>query len=58
VLVRSEKQAAQGALVPVLAHNIRNPLASIRATAQVVDDPALENCLSAPAKATTDLVHS
>ncbi|MFM9912597.1 MAG: ATP-binding protein [Methylophilaceae bacterium] len=41
-LVKSEKQAAQGALVPVLAHNIRNPLASIRATAQVADDPALD----------------
>lgn len=41
-LLRSEKQAAQGALVPVLAHNIRNPLASIRATAQVADDPALD----------------
>lgn len=38
-LVRTEKQAAQGLLVPMLAHNIRNPLASIRATAQVIDDP-------------------
>ncbi len=38
-LVRSEKQAAQGLLVPMLAHNIRNPLASIRAIAQVMDDP-------------------
>ncbi|MEE9551620.1 MAG: histidine kinase dimerization/phospho-acceptor domain-containing protein, partial [Gammaproteobacteria bacterium] len=37
-LVESEKQAALGALVPVVAHNIRNPLASIRATAQVLDD--------------------
>jgi len=37
-LVESEKQAALGALVPVIAHNIRNPLASIRATAQVLDD--------------------
>jgi signal transduction histidine kinase len=37
-LVQSEKQAALGALVPVVAHNIRNPLASIRATAQVLDD--------------------
>lgn len=39
-LVRTEKQAAQGLLVPMLAHNIRNPLASIRATAQVMEDPA------------------
>ena len=37
-LVESEKQSALGALVPVVAHNIRNPLASIRATAQVLDD--------------------
>lgn len=41
-LVRSEKQAAQGALVPMLAHNIRNPLASIRAIAQVADSPQLD----------------
>ena len=34
-LVRMEKQAAQGLLVTMLAQNIRNPLASIRATAQV-----------------------
>ena len=38
-LVRTEKQAAMGLLVPMLAHNIRNPLASIRATAQVADSP-------------------
>lgn len=38
-LVHSEKQAALGLLVPMLAHNIRNPLASIRATAQVIDIP-------------------
>lgn len=37
-LVRAEKQASLGELVPVLAHNIRNPLASIRATAQVLGD--------------------
>lgn len=42
-LIRTEQQAAQGALVPVLAHNIRNPLASIRATAQVADSPQLDN---------------
>jgi signal transduction histidine kinase len=38
-LVASERQAALGALVPVVAHNIRNPLASIRAAAQLLDDP-------------------
>ena len=40
-LVRAEKQATLAALVPVVAHNIRNPLASIRATAQVISDPVL-----------------
>jgi signal transduction histidine kinase len=39
-LVRTEKQAAMGLLVPMLAHNIRNPLASIRATAQIIDMPS------------------
>ena len=38
ILVESERQAALGALVPVVAHNIRNPLASIRATAQMMDE--------------------
>ncbi len=38
-LLKAERQAALGALVPVVAHNIRNPLASIRATAQVMDEP-------------------
>ena len=41
-LIRTEKQAAQGLLVPMLAHNIRNPLASIRATAQVTDSAELD----------------
>lgn len=36
-LVESERQAALGALVPVVAHNIRNPLASIRANAQMLE---------------------
>jgi len=36
-LVDSERQAALGSLVPVVAHNIRNPLATIRATAQLLD---------------------
>jgi signal transduction histidine kinase len=40
-LLRAEKQATLAALVPVVAHNIRNPLASIRATAQVIGDAGL-----------------
>lgn len=39
-LVESEKQGALGALVPVVAHNIRNPMASIRATAQMLEGEA------------------
>lgn len=40
-LARAERNATLATLVPVVAHNIRNPLASIRATAQVVDDASL-----------------
>ena len=36
-LVDKERQAALGSLVPVVAHNIRNPLASIRASVQVME---------------------
>lgn len=54
-LLRSEKQAAQGALVPVLAHNIRNPLASIRATAQAADDPAQD---ADTRESLSDIIHT
>ncbi|MDB2705740.1 ATP-binding protein [Pseudomonadota bacterium] len=37
-LVDSNKQAALGQLIPLVAHNIRNPLAGIRAAAQVACD--------------------
>ncbi len=37
-LVETKKQAALGELIPLVAHNIRNPLAGIRAAAQVACD--------------------
>lgn len=37
-LIETRKQAALGELVPIVAHNIRNPLAGIRAAAQVTLD--------------------
>ncbi|MAY16866.1 MULTISPECIES: HAMP domain-containing sensor histidine kinase [unclassified Methylophaga] len=41
-LIETKKQAALGELVPLVAHNIRNPLAGIRAAAQVSIDDANE----------------
>ncbi|MDH5358390.1 MAG: HAMP domain-containing histidine kinase [Gammaproteobacteria bacterium] len=42
-LIETKKQAALGELVPLVAHNIRNPLAGIRAASQVArdEDPSM-----------------
>lgn len=50
-LVEHERQAALGSLIPVVAHNIRNPLASIRAAAQVLEDGSNPNELREGRKA-------
>ena len=55
-LVESERQAALGALVPVVAHNIRNPLASIRATAQMMESPESDEDLAESRRAIIDTV--
>ena len=55
-LVESERQAACGALVPVVAHNIRNPLASIRATAQMMEGSETDEDLAESRRAIIDTV--
>jgi len=48
-LIEAKKQAALGELVPLVAHNIRNPLAGIRAASQVTQgetaDPMIQDAL-------------
>jgi len=56
ILVESERQAALGALVPVVAHNIRNPLASIRATAQMMDEACTNEDIADSRRAIIDTV--
>jgi len=52
-LVETKQQAAMGELVPLVAHNIRNPLAGIRAASQVARD----DDIPAPVKDTlTDII--
>ena len=55
-LIEHEKQTALGGLIPVVAHNIRNPLASIRATAQVLEDVDNEVELRESKKAIVDTI--
>jgi len=52
-LVETQKQAEMGKLVPLVAHNIRNPLAGIRAASQLAQD----DDISEPVKETlTDII--
>ena len=55
-LLDKERQAALGGLVPVVAHNIRNPLASIRASVQVLDSADTESELEDTKRAIIDTV--
>ena len=55
-LLDKERQAALGGLVPVVAHNIRNPLASIRASVQVLDSADTESELEETKRAIIDTV--
>jgi len=52
-LIETKKQAALGELVPLVAHNIRNPLAGIRAASQVTRD---EDVSEATRDALTDII--
>lgn len=52
-LVETKKQAALGELIPLVAHNIRNPLAGIRAAAQVACD---DNVSEATRDTLTDII--
>jgi len=52
-LIETKKQAALGELVPLVAHNIRNPLAGIRAASQVARD---EDISDATRDTLTDII--
>jgi len=52
-LIESKQQAALGELVPLVAHNIRNPLAGIRAASQVARD---ENISDSTRDTLTDIM--
>ena len=55
-LLENERQVALGSLIPVVAHNIRNPLASIRASAQLLEHADNESDINESKQAIIDTI--